>query len=107
MTLADLGGYSWLSASSEDWLIPFGMLGSVISGLISHTILKDHIDIELAKQNCHDTHNLYSCLIYQHLSGHDPSVEFVDKILALMDQRPSTESTELNNEIRLTQQKNV
>ena len=54
VTLADLGGYSWLSASCEDWLIPFGILGSVVSGLTSRTILKDHINFELAKKNCYE-----------------------------------------------------
>ena len=105
VTLADLGGYSWLSASCEDWLIPFGMLGSVISGLISRTILKDTIDFDLAKRNCFDPNHWHSCLVYQHLAQHDISVEFIDKILNLIQQNPHSDLADWNNHIRLKQQK--
>ncbi len=105
VTLADLGGYSWLSASCEDWLIPFGMLGSVISGLTSRTILKDTIDFDLAKKNCYDPNNWHSCLVYQHLAQHDISVEFIDKILNLIQQNPHSDLANWNNHIRLKQQK--
>ncbi|WP_457969324.1 cysteine protease StiP domain-containing protein [Acinetobacter calcoaceticus] len=105
VTLADLGGYSWLSASCQDWLIPFGMLGSVISGLISRTILKDTIDFDLAKKNCYDPNNWHSCLIYQHLAQYDISVEFIDKILNLIQQHPHSDLANWNNHIRLKQQK--
>ena len=105
VTLSDLGGYSWLSASCEDWLIPFGMLGSVISGLISRTILKDTIDFDLAKRNCFDPNHWHSCLVYQHLAQHDISVEFTDKILNIIQQNPHTDLADWNNQIRLKQQK--
>ena len=105
VTLADLGGYSWLSASCEDWLIPFGILGSVISGLTSRTILKDRIDFELAKKNCYEPENWHSCLVYKHLAEHDISVDFIDKILNIIGQNPSTDLAHWNNHIRLTQQK--
>ena len=105
VTLADLGGYSWLSASCEDWLIPFGILGSVISGLTSRTILKDHIDFEWAKKNCYEPKNWHSCLVYKDLAEHDISVDFIDKILNIIDQNPSTDLAHWNNQIRLTQQK--
>ena len=105
VTLADLGGYSWLSASCEDWLIPFGILGSVISGLISRTILKDTIDFDLAKKNCYDPNNWHSCLVYQHLAQHDISVDFTDKILNIIQQNPHTDLANWNNHIRLKQQK--
>lgn len=105
VTLADLGGYSWLSASCEDWLIPFGILGSVISGLTSRTILKDHIDFEIAKKNCYEPQYWHSCLIYQHLAQHDISVSFIDKILNIIAEHPSTDVADWNNTIRLQQQK--
>ena len=105
VTLADLGGYSWLSASCEDWLIPFGILGSVISGLISRTVLKDTIDFDLAKKNCYDPNNWHSCLVYQHLAQHDISVDFTDKILNIIQQNPHTDLANWNNHIRLKQQK--
>ena len=105
VTLADLGGYSWLSASCEDWLIPFGILGSVISGLISRTILKDTIDFDKEKKNCYDPNNWHSCLVYQHLAQHDISVDFTDKILNIIQQNPHTDLANWNNHIRLKQQK--
>mgnify|MGYP003478078593 FL=1 len=105
VTLADLGGYSWLSASCEDWLIPFGILGSVVSGLTSRTILKDHINFDLAKKNCYDPNNWHSCLVYQHLAQHDISVDFTDKILNIIQQNPHTDLANWNNHIRLKQQK--
>ena len=105
VTLADLGGYSWLSASCEDWLIPFGMLGSVISGLTSRTILKDTIDFDLAKKNCYDPNNWHSCLVYQHLAPHDISVNFIDKILNIIQQNPHSDLANWDNHIRLKQQK--
>lgn len=106
VTLADLGGYSWLSASCEDWLIPFGILGSVISGLTSRTILKDDIDFDLAIKNCYEPKNWHSCLVYQHLLPHDISVVFIDKILNIIDLNPCTDLSNWNNQIRLAQQKN-
>ncbi|AMW77874.1 hypothetical protein AMD27_02505 [Acinetobacter sp. TGL-Y2] len=106
VTLADLGGYSWLSASCEDWLIPFGILGSVISGLTSRTILKDDIDHDLAIKNCDDPQNWHSCLVYQHLRPHDISVVFIEKILKIIDLNPCTDVADWNNQIRLVQQKN-
>lgn len=106
VTLADLGGYSWLTASCEDWLIPFGILGSVISGLTSRTILKSNIDLEIAKKNCYEPQYWHSCLVYQHLSQHDISVSFIDKILDIIAQKPSTHLVNWDNAFRLQQQKN-
>ena len=105
VTLADLGGYSWLSASCEDWLIPFGILGSVISGLTSRSILKDHIDFEFAKKNCYEPKNWHSCLIYKDLAQHDISVDFIHKILNIIDLNPCEDLANWNNHIRLEQQK--
>lgn len=105
VTLSDLGGYSWLSASCEDWLIPFGILGSVISGLTSRTILKETIDTHLAKEEYANPKNWHSCLVYQHLAEHDISVQFIDRILALIAQNPSAETAQWNNQIRMQQQK--
>ncbi|NHC04786.1 cysteine protease StiP family protein [Acinetobacter sp. 187] len=104
VTLSDLAGYSWLSASCDDWLIPFGILGSVISGLTSRTILKDTIDPTMAQQHCNEPQYWHSCLIYRHLEAHDISVEFTQKILALMALHPTSESMQWSDAIRLKQQ---
>lgn len=38
VVLADPCGRAWLSASDDDWLIPFGIMGAPVSGLISRSI---------------------------------------------------------------------
>ena len=104
VTLSDLAGYSWLSASIDDWLIPFGILGSLISGLTSRTILKETIAREDAQQDCYNSKKWHSCLIYSHLQPNDLSVNFIEKILKLIELHPVNETAHWNNQIRLTQQ---
>lgn len=104
VTLSDLGGFSWLSASTDDWLVPFGILGSVISGLTSRTILKQTIDRADAQADCYNPQKWHSCLIYNHLQPYDLSVDFIEKILKLIKLNPVTEPVNWNNQIRLTQQ---
>ena len=104
VTLSDLGGYSWLSASSDDWLIPFGMLGSVISGLTSRTILKQPIALEEAQNDCYNPQKWHSCLIYDHLKPYDLSVDFIERILQKIDLNPQVDTVVWNNSIRLKQQ---
>lgn len=105
VTLSDLAGYSWLSASCDDWLIPFGILGSVVSGLTSRTILEDSIELSTAQKYCYDSNYWHNCLIYTHLAANDISVEFTQKILALMAVHCTSESVAWSNTIRLEQQK--
>lgn len=105
VTLSDLGGYSWLSASCEDWLIPFGILGSVISGLTSRSILREDIQPLDAKLDCLNPEKWHDCVIYSHLEQQDLSVKFIQDILKIMDQNPVEQKIEWNNQIRLTQQK--
>lgn len=38
VVLADPCGYAWASASDDDWLIPFGIMGAPVSGMISRSI---------------------------------------------------------------------
>ncbi len=38
MVLADPCGCSWLSATDDDWLIPFGIMGAPVSGLVSRSL---------------------------------------------------------------------
>ena len=94
VTLADLAGCSWLSASTEDWLIPSGILGSVISGLISRSILFEPITEEYAKQNCFNVDAWHSCIFYDNLIAHDVSVDFIEKIRHKMQLNPTTLSAE-------------
>jgi hypothetical protein len=71
VVLADPAGRAWLSASGEDWLIPSGILGCTVSGLLSRSILND------AVVGAGDFHG---CTVQSHLSDHDQSRAFVDRV---------------------------
>lgn len=68
LTLADPAGVAWLSASSDDWLIPSGLLNSTVSGLISRSLSAANLS------------NLHRCVIYDDLADHDVSLDFVNQI---------------------------
>src|SRR5690606_37887763 len=103
VTLADLGGCSWLSASCEDWLIPSGILGSVISGLTSRSILLEDVPEDQAKSDYMNTELWHKCIIYDDLAEHDISVEFVEHILGIMKENPSNEMADWSDVIRKNQ----
>lgn len=105
VTLADLSGFAWLTASNEDWLIPSGVLGSVVSGLLSRSILKEDIDKDAAKENCFDTNYWHSCIHYQHLQPHDVTQSFIEEIDAERKAITSTEKAVWTSEQRLTTRK--
>jgi hypothetical protein len=71
VVLADPAGRSWLAASGEDWLIPSGILGSIVSGLISRSILS--ADVVGAE-------DFHACVRWDHLEPHDISKTFVETI---------------------------
>lgn len=69
VVLADPCGVAWMASSYDDWLIPFGILGSPISGLISRTLWnEDHF------------HGVVLC---NHLLDFDVSNDFVSTIDSL------------------------
>lgn len=68
VTLADVAGCGWLSASMDDWLIPSGILGATVSGLVSRSILPEDSDLP------------HQCMFYDHLSAFDVSQAFVSYI---------------------------
>ncbi|MCP4326745.1 MAG: cysteine protease StiP family protein [Psychromonas sp.] len=70
VVLADPGGCSWLAASGDDWLIPFGVMGAPVSGLVSRSVW-------------HAT-GLHGCVVYDNLLEYDCSSAFVDQIEAHM-----------------------
>jgi hypothetical protein len=73
--LADPGGFSTMAGSHDDWLIPSGILGANVSGLISRSILnRDVIGSD-------DFHGSVSV---DHLADIDVSLPFVDQITQLM-----------------------
>lgn len=89
VTLTDLAGCTWLSASAEDWLIPSGILGAVVSGLTSRTILIQDTDWRLSRKDCFNPHHWHACILYPQLQAQDRSVAFVQQILKLIDQHPT------------------
>jgi len=67
VVLADPCGRAWLSASADDWVIPSGILGATVSGLVSRSIWPS-------------SGGLHGCIVYDHLQAHDVTRAFVDKI---------------------------
>ena len=68
VVLADPCGYAWLSASHDDWLIPFGIMGAPVSGLISRSVWS--------------AEDLHGCMLCEHLQEHDCSQHLVDTVAA-------------------------
>lgn len=77
VVLADPCGRAWLAASGDDWLIPSGILGSTVSGLISRTVLNDEIAA---------TGGFHGCKSWHHLAEHDVTRSFVDEIWEYVQQ---------------------
>jgi hypothetical protein len=75
VVLADPAGRAWLAAGHHDWLIPSGILGSTVSGLISRSILNDQLVLP---------GEFHAALDLQNLASHDVSRRFVDLISANM-----------------------
>lgn len=77
VVLADPGGFASMSGSHEDWLIPSGILGANVSGLISRSILnKDVIGPD----------DYHGSIAVEHLSDIDVSLDFVDRITQMMSE---------------------
>jgi hypothetical protein len=69
--IADPCGRADLCASREDWLIPSGILGGNVSGLISRSILRSDLIGE---------DDFHGCLLLDHLTDLDVSAAFVDRV---------------------------
>lgn len=81
VVLADPCGKAWLSASADDWIIPSGILGATVSGLVSRSIWPA-------------AGGMHGCVVYDHLREHDVTRDFVDdisnRIIGLGDAEPAT-----------------
>tara|TARA_Y100001963_G_scaffold158018_1_gene256179 strand:- start:6176 stop:7261 length:1086 start_codon:yes stop_codon:yes gene_type:complete len=77
VVLADPCGKAWMAASADDWLIPCGILGATVSGLISRTIWPA-------------LGGLHGSVIYQHLVEYDESRNFIDAIIAAKEKSKSS-----------------
>jgi len=71
VVLADPCGRAWLAASGEDWLIPSGILGATVSGLISRSILNDDVV---------GAGDFHGCVVWSHLSGYDRTRHFIETV---------------------------
>ena len=69
VVLADPCGRAWLCASAEDWVIPSGILGATVSGLVSRSIWPTD-------------DGLHGCVVYDHLQDHDVTRDFIERIEA-------------------------
>ncbi|WP_347902877.1 cysteine protease StiP family protein [Pseudomonas purpurea] len=69
VVLADPCGRAWLAASAEDWVIPSGILGATVSGLVSRSIWPAN-------------GGLHGCVVYNHLHEHDVTRPFIEQIEA-------------------------
>lgn len=67
VVLADPCGRAWLAASSDDWIIPSGILGATVSGLVSRSIWPA-------------AGGLHGCVVYNHLQSHDVTRAFIERI---------------------------
>ncbi|CAM3958320.1 cysteine protease StiP domain-containing protein [Psychrobacter arenosus] len=85
VTLADPAGVAWLAASNEDWLIPSGLLGSTVSGLISRTLFTEpSTDLK---------EGLHRSVLYHNLIDYDHSLAFIYTIDAARQQLDLAESS--------------
>ena len=107
VTLADVGGCAWLAASGDDWLIPSGVLGSVISGLISRSILQHDIPVDKAINDCFNPENWHGCIEYTHLAQYDLSLKFVAHIDAIRQQLVTHKQAEWPEKKRQMQHQQV
>ena len=69
VVLADPCGRAWLAASADDWLIPSGLLGATVSGLVSRTILDPQAP-----------GTFHGCMAWHHLTPFDVSQVFVNEV---------------------------
>ncbi|WP_295475358.1 cysteine protease StiP family protein [uncultured Pseudomonas sp.] len=67
VVLADPCGQAWLAASTQDWLIPSGILGATVSGLVSRSIWSE-------------PGSLHGCVVYEHLQPYDVTARFIEQI---------------------------
>ncbi|HEX8222433.1 MAG TPA: cysteine protease StiP family protein [Allosphingosinicella sp.] len=77
--VADPAGRADLAATSEDYLVPSGLLNAVVSGLVSRSILNS----ALVRPG-----DFHACVHYPEFAAHDVSRAFVDSVDALVPAQP-------------------
>lgn len=66
VVLADPAGCAWLAASDDDWLIPFGIMGAPVSGMVSRSIWS--------------AEGFHGCVVCNHLIEFECSQQLVDTV---------------------------
>lgn len=66
VVLADPCGCSWLSATDDDWLIPFGIMGAPVSGLVSRSVWTEQ--------------GFHGCVLCDHLQEFECSRLLVNRV---------------------------
>lgn len=66
VVLADPAGCAWLAASDDDWLIPFGIMGAPVSGMISRSLWRDE--------------GFHGCVHCKHLQPYECSQRLADTV---------------------------
>jgi len=87
--LADLSGTAFVSASTEDYLIPSSILNATVSGLISRSIID--------RKQLSDT-DYHGCFFYQEYADVDLSSQFVDIMMASIDSMAGNELSLTSNQ---------
>lgn len=67
VVLADPCASAWMAASADDWVIPSGVLGATVSGLVSRSIWPT-------------AGGLHGCLVCEHLRGLDVTRAFIERV---------------------------
>lgn len=72
--IADIGGCADVAATYDDYVIPSGILGATVSGLMSRSILNEQIGPE----------DFHGSFVYQSLGRQDYSAWFLDTVSAAL-----------------------
>lgn len=72
--VADLSGVADVAASVDDYIIPSGILGATVSGLVSRSILNQQITAT----------DFHGCVFYERLRCYDYSTWFLDTVSEAM-----------------------
>ncbi|WP_429037776.1 cysteine protease StiP family protein [Aeromonas media] len=88
VVLADPCGCAWLSASTDDWLIPFGIMGAPVSGMVSRSVWADD-----------DFHGCVYCGHLQEFECGNLLVDTVENLMKELDfnEIPSAKSVHKGN----------
>ena len=69
--VSDLCGIAAHAPSHDDYLVPSSILGGVVSGLVSRSVLNEHVRPD----------GFHGCVRLDHLAAHDRSVWLVDRVV--------------------------